>query len=96
MMEFVLELIFDIIVEGSIALGSEKKVPMPLRILALLIVLVIFGGFAAFLFIIGYDLMIDGQTAGAVLFYAVAVFFVGGCVYQARKMFRARDDEDGE
>ncbi len=32
-MEFILELLFDIIVEGSFELGSEKKVPIPLRII---------------------------------------------------------------
>ena len=43
-MEFLLELLFDIIVEGSIELGSQKAVPMPLRILAAFIVLVVFFG----------------------------------------------------
>ena len=41
-MEFLIELLFDIIVEGSIAIGSEKTVPMPLRIIAVIISLIVF------------------------------------------------------
>lgn len=93
-MEFILELIFDIIIEGSIELGSARKVPMPLRILALLVVLVFFGGLAVILIMVGYDAMVSGQVAVAILLYAVAVLLIGGVVYQTRKMFRARDEEE--
>ena len=41
-MEILFEFLFEIIIEGSIELGSEKKVPIPLRILAVFIVLAVF------------------------------------------------------
>ena len=95
MMEFIFELIFDIIVEGSIELGSEKKVPMPLRILALLVVLIIFIGMAGIMLFIGYDAMMNGQVAVSILLYAVSVFILAGGMYQVRKMFKAhREDEE--
>ena len=95
MMEFIFELIFEIIVEGSIELGSEKKVPMPLRILALLVVLVLYIGFAGAIFFIGYDAMINDQIGVSILLYAVSVFILAGGMYQVRKMFKAhRENEE--
>lgn len=93
-MEFILELIFDIIVEGSIELGSEKKVPMPLRILALLVVLILYIGFAGVLFFVGFDAMESGEMGAAILFYAVSIFILIGGGFLVRKMFRARDEEE--
>jgi ribose/xylose/arabinose/galactoside ABC-type transport system permease subunit len=43
-MEILFEFLFELVLEGSFALFSEKKVPMWLRILAALVVLAFFGG----------------------------------------------------
>jgi len=38
MLEFIGELVFEIILEGSVMLVSEKKVPMFIRVIAFIVV----------------------------------------------------------
>ena len=92
-MEFLLELLFDIVVEGSIELGSEKKVPMPIRILALLVIWTIFFGMGGLLIYGGYEAIIENDTVASVaLFFAVGSFLIIGGIYIAYKMFRKKKE----
>ena len=42
-MELIFDILFDIIVEGSIGAVGDKKVPLPLRILAAVLLIAVFG-----------------------------------------------------
>lgn len=46
-MEFLFELIFEIIFEGIFEAAKDKKIPLAGRIVAILILLLIYGGLAA-------------------------------------------------
>ena len=52
-MELILEILFDLIVEGSLESVGEKKVPLVLRILAAAVLIVVFGGLVGALLYIG-------------------------------------------
>ena len=54
-MEIILDILFDLIVEGSIGAVGDKKVPLALRILAAVFLTVIFGGLVGVLVYIGID-----------------------------------------
>ena len=54
-MEIILDILFDLIVEGSIGAVGDKKVPLALRILAAVFLTVIFGGLVGVLIYIGID-----------------------------------------
>lgn len=56
-MEFIFELLFELIFEGSLELGMNKKVAMPVRILAMAFVLLIVGAFLAVLFMMALSVM---------------------------------------
>ena len=43
-MEMILEFLFELIVEGSLEATADKKVPWPLRILAAVILIGVYGG----------------------------------------------------
>ena len=43
-MELIFELIFEIIVDGSMNAVSDKKIPLILRILAAIVLLIVYGG----------------------------------------------------
>ncbi|SEG28062.1 hypothetical protein SAMN04487934_11361 [Eubacterium ruminantium] len=43
-MDIIFEILFDLIMEGSIGAVGDKKVPLALRIIAAVIVTVIYGG----------------------------------------------------
>ena len=95
-MEFILELLFEIILEGSLMIGTgdldaetEKKIPMPIRILALLISVGIYGGLIVLFFMLGLDAM-ETKPAFGWLFVIVAVVFAVLVVYVIRKKWRER------
>ena len=54
-MEIILDILFDLIIEGSIGAVGDKKVPLALRILAAVFLTVIFGGLVGVLVYIGID-----------------------------------------
>lgn len=91
-MEFLLELLFDIIVEGSIELGLEKTVPMPLRILAALIVFVVFFGMGGVFVYMGYEAMLVSNK-GAGIAFAVGAFMVFGGIFVIFKMFQKKKEK---
>lgn len=93
-MEFILELLFDIIVEGSIELGSEKKVPMPLRIAALLVVWTIFFGMGGVFIYEGYEAYIEGAMPGAWMALGFGIFMILGGIFIAYKMFRKKKERE--
>lgn len=54
-MEIIFDILFELIVEGSIGAVGDKKVPLALRILAAVFLTVIFGGLVGVLVYIGID-----------------------------------------
>ena len=54
-MEIIFDILFELIVEGSMGAVGDKKVPLPLRILAAVFLIVIFGGLVGALVYIGID-----------------------------------------
>lgn len=96
MMEFVLELLFDIIVEGSIALGSEKKVPMPLRILCLLVEWTIFFGLGGLFVYMGYEASLENDMMATIILLVVGGFMIIGGIFVAYKMFRKKREREDE
>ncbi|MGN0383686.1 MAG: hypothetical protein ACI4DS_05390 [Eubacterium sp.] len=93
-MEILLEFLFDIIIEGSIELGSEKTVPIPLRILAAFIVLAVFFGMGGLFVYMGYDAtLVDDKGAAIALFIAGAFLMLGG-MFVILKMFHKKAKSD--
>ena len=93
-MEFLLELLFDIIVEGSIELGSEKTVPMPLRILAALIVFVVFFGMGGLFVYGGYEAMLGSNKGAGIALFVVGAFMMFGGIFVIFKMFQKKKEKE--
>jgi len=75
-MEFIFEILFELIIEGSIGAVGDKKVPPVLRVLAAVILIVVFGGLVGTLIYIGIDeknlpIFICGVTVGIIVLVAV-------------------------
>lgn len=86
-MEFLFEIIFEIILEGSLAVGSNKKICMPLRILALLIFLLIFGGVIFIIGFVGFELFQE-NTALGIMVFVLDAFLIGGVVWKFVKKLK--------
>ena len=52
-MEIIMEFLFELIVEGSLEASSDKKVPLPIRIIAAIILIAVYGGLIGFCFYSG-------------------------------------------
>ncbi len=92
-MEFIAELIFEIIFEGCIELSSSKKVPWPLRILAALIFVGFYGVFIFVLCAVGVDLWQENKKGGAVFFFAVSLLLFFGIIYLFIKKRREKNND---
>lgn len=95
-MEFIFDLLFDIIVEGSIEIGSIKKVPMPIRIIALLVVLTIFFGLGSIIIFEGYNAYISGSMLIACIFFGLGASCIISGIFEAIKMFRKKKNRTEE
>ena len=91
-MEFIIELLVEIVLEGTIAIGSEKKVPIPIRILCVFVEWIIFFGFGGLLIYMGYESIIQNDTVSAALFFGCGVLMIFGGIYIAVKMFRKKKE----
>ena len=92
-MEFIIELLFEIIIEGSLELGTHHKVPMPLRILALLLFLSIYGLLIGGIIMIGYSSARDGDKGVAGMMYLIAALLTIVIIYVIRKKFKENKGE---
>lgn len=91
-MEEIFEFIFEIIIEGTVELAKSRHVPLPLRILAALLVTALYGG-VIFLVVWGGLACFNnadingGKTLGVLLFIAAAGL-TGGVIRQVVKAVR--------
>lgn len=74
-MEIIFEILFEIIVDGSLNTVSDKKIPLPLRILAAIVLLIVYGGLVYLCLFWGihnksFILMIVGL--GLLIFFSLA------------------------
>lgn len=93
MLEFVLDLIFDILFEGSAyVLESKKLLPTPIRIIASIIVVLLYLGISGVCVYIGVSSWLESQILAAVLFWGLALFFIIGGFYQTRKHYKTRKE----
>ena len=95
-MDLIIEFLVEIVLEGAIAIGSEKKLPMPLRILCLIIEWTIFFGMGGLLIYMGYEATISNDTVAAVALSAVGGCMIIGGIFIAYKMFRKKREHDNE
>lgn len=85
MLEFILDIVFDLILEGSTLVLSETKVPMFIRVIAFIIVTGLYLGIAGLLLYIGYLSWMDKDYIATVLLIGVALFILIAGLIQTRK-----------
>lgn len=93
-MDEILEAIFEVIFEGLTEAAASKRVPIPVRVIAGVIVSALIGGvifaftFAGICFLRDDDL--SNNIVLAVLFFALAAGFTAAFIYRIVKFFRNR------
>lgn len=91
-MEILIEIILEIIIEGVFVTATAKRVPPPLRILAGILALGIFGGLIFLMIFVGLNSFQNpefhnGKFFGMLMFIGAAALF-GGLVYRVVQFMR--------
>ncbi|MDE6852631.1 MAG: hypothetical protein K2J67_09125 [Lachnospiraceae bacterium] len=87
-MEFLFELLFEIIIEGTLDIGTSKKIPLIFRVLALVVFLGVYIGITGLLLIYGVDALRTNDLFGGSLCVLTAIIVVFGCIYMTVKKLR--------
>lgn len=87
-MEFIIELIIDIILEGSIEIGTSRKVPIGFRILAIAVLTFVYVGLVVLLLTFAIDLWKDGRTAASLIVGFIDLFVAVIIIWGARKKYK--------
>lgn len=86
-MEILFEFVFSLVFEGSLEIFTDKKVGTPIRIVAAIIFLLIWGGIIIALLLAGLSAMNDNLAAG-ILFILVDFFMFFGMIYAVIKKYK--------
>ncbi len=91
-MELLFEIIFEIIFDGvfEVASSDSRRVPVPLRIICVLIVVAVFGGILALMITCGISLWKDGEFLLSALMYVLTTGIAGVLVWAFVKASRGR------
>ena len=85
-MEYLIDFILELVIEGSIEASKNKKVPKPLRYVALIIVLLFFICVISLIIFVGI-LFLKQSIIGGVFLILLGIFMVIASVLKFRKMY---------
>lgn len=95
-MEEIFEFIFEMIIEGTVELAKSRHVPLPLRILAAVLVVGLYGGVIFLIVWAGlacfHNKEINGGRTLGVLLFIAAAGLTGGVIWQVVKTVRRHSE----
>ena len=91
-MEFLVELFLEIIIEGTVEFGTSRKVPLPFRILLLLILGLVYGVLIGVLAMIAIECWKSGEIANSIFVSAIDLALIVLVVYMVRKKYKENRD----
>lgn len=91
-MEFLLELLIDLIVDGSMELSTSKKVPNFIRYILIAFIVLLYLSVIGILFVLGIIIGKENPAAGSLLLISSLVFLVFS-VLEFRKKYLDKGKE---
>lgn len=85
-MDFIIELIFEVIVDGCIEAGGNKKISRWIRYPLIAFVCLFFGAIITLIFVIAFSL-IKENLPGAVAMGLLGLFLLVGTILKFRKIY---------
>lgn len=95
-MDFIFELLFEIIVEGSVELSTHKKVPMPLRILAFAVCMGVFLLISGIILLMAFDALDANNIGATVMLFIIGIALIIGFFYMIRKTYNENNKEKND
>ncbi len=94
LLEGLFEVLLEIIIDGALDAASSRRVPLPLRILAAVIVVGVFGGIVFLMIFGGIRCLSDDELTNgvvlAVILFAFAAFIAGAIIWKFIKAYKSR------
>lgn len=94
LLEGLFEVLLEIIVDGAIDAASSRRVPLPFRIIAAIIVVGLFGGIVFLMIFGGIRCLSDDELTNgvvlAVILFAFAAFIAGAIIGKFIKAYKSR------
>ncbi len=88
--EELIEILLEIIIDGSFGALESKKCPFILRILAVLLIAAVYGGLLGVIGFIGFVLLRDGAVVGGIIVFACDLAVLALMLFEVRKIIRKR------
>ena len=88
-MDFIFELIIDLLLESSIEASKSSKIPKPIRIFLFLLVCLFFLSVIALIIWLGFDIVINGNILG-ILIILFGLLLLILCIIRFRKIYLKR------
>ena len=94
-MEILFEIIFEIIVDGALEAASSRRVPLPFRILAALVIVGLFGGVIFLIVFTGVICLSseDNLIAVAVILFLIAALVSALLIWRVIKFYKNRSKD---
>lgn len=88
--EELIEILLEIIIDGSFSAMESKKCPFILRIFAVLLITLLYGGLLGIIGVIGFVLLKDGAVVGGIVVFACDLAVLVLMLFEIRKIIRKR------
>ena len=90
--EFIIELIFELIMDGSVSICKSKKVSKWIRYPLIFLVSLISLGFVGIVLVTAFDMM-DDSIIGGLAILAIAIFFLVCMIREIIKTYKEKKSE---
>ena len=90
-MEFLIEFLVDLILEGSLEISEDEKMPKWLRNICLTIITLVFGAVTIGLFILGVYVGKENIYAGILFILIAFILLISGIVKFEKKYIQRRN-----
>jgi len=85
-MDFIFELVFELIFEGGLEVTSNKKISRWIRYSILAIFILIFIAIISLIFFFGIS-SLKNSIIGGIFIIGIGLFMLGACIYKFRQFY---------
>lgn len=75
-MDDIFEFLYELIIEGAMGAVKDKELPLAIRVVAGLVLTVIYGGLLVLLFVVAGEILRDGEREGLIFVALLAVVLI--------------------
>ncbi len=85
-MDFIIELFLELILEGSLEISKNKKIPKIIRYPLIFLIVLFFGIILVFMFLVSVSLW-KRQKIISFLMFIISLSLFFACIYKFKKIF---------